>query len=80
MDYFFRLLRKGEFKVKYDVDYDSKWTNEEICHHIVTLNCSDVRLNVLPTLPQVKMLFCSNNELTTLPDLPNVWLLDCEKK
>ena len=27
MNRFFRLLREGKFKVKYDIEFDNKWIN-----------------------------------------------------
>jgi Leucine-rich repeat (LRR) protein len=47
--------------------------------NLKTLDCSNNKLNLLPTLPQnLKTLYCSNNKLTLLPTLPqNLKTLNC---
>lgn len=49
--------------------------------HLVSLNCSDNHLSLLPSLPQdLTALNCSNNQLILLPALPNSLVrLDCSE-
>lgn len=77
VDYFFHLLRKGEFFIEYDTEYNDKWTNEELSNHITILTCSGNQLTILPELPYVIILYCYGNQLISLPKLPNVRVLDC---
>ena len=72
------LLRTRQCKVKYDEEYNDKWTDKELLFHIIGLDCSDQRLTSLPELPQCQKLWCKNNQLTSLPELPQCQYLSCQ--
>lgn len=54
------LLRFEKCLAKYDIEYDSNWSDEELLNHIVELYCVDNNLESLPNLPNCLILHIIN--------------------
>lgn len=48
MDRFFTSLKENRFIVNYDEPFNQKWNDNEICLHIIELNCGSYLLTSLP--------------------------------
>ena len=86
MNRFFSLLREKKFIVKYDKCINETSINfeethsvnfEEICNHIIRLDCHNNQLTEIPELLNLQWLDCHNNQLRELPELPNLKELYC---
>src|ERR1700733_9528220 len=71
------LIRNNNCEIKYDVEYQKEWSDDELLSHIIFLNCYNNQLTTLPDLINCKKLQCGSNQLTILPDLINCQELQC---
>src|SRR3984885_10466973 len=71
------LIRNNNCEIKYNVEYQKEWSDDELLSHIIFLNCHRKQLTTLPDLINCQELYCYNNQLTTLPDLINCRELYC---
>src|SRR3984885_9772651 len=71
------LIRNNDCEIKYDVEYQKEWSDDELLSHIIFLDCHSKQLTTLSDLINCQILYCSNNQLTTLPDLINCQKLWC---
>src|SRR3984885_8986241 len=71
------LIRNNNCEIKYDVEYQKEWSDDELLSHIIFLDCFCNQLTTLPDLINCQTLYCDNNQLTILPDLINCQELYC---
>src|SRR3984885_2761869 len=71
------LIRNHNCEIKYNVEYQKEWSDDELLSHIIFLNCPSKQLTTLPDLINCQILWCNNNQLITLPDLINCQELQC---
>src|ERR1700733_1822473 len=71
------LIRNNNCEIKYNVEYQKEWSDDELLSHIIFLNCPSKQLTTLPDLINCQQLSCRYNQLTTLSDLINCQILFC---
>lgn len=71
------LIKNDNCVVKYDCDFNFKWTDDDILNHIIELNCFGNSLTDLPKLPKCIFLNCSRNKIIHLSELPKCEYLYC---
>src|ERR1700733_1027715 len=71
------LIRNNNCEIKYNVEYQKEWSDDELLSHIIFLDCHCKQLTTLPDLINCQILWCNNNQLITLPDLINCQKLHC---
>lgn len=74
---FIELVRENKLITIFDQDYDSNWSDIELCTRIIEVDCIDCNLTYIPNLPNCVALYCSYNQLKKLPELPKCEVLGC---
>lgn len=76
-DQFFHLLRNNKIGVSYCHPYNAEWTRGQICRYMLSVDCSNCGLTILPDLPNCTNVTCWGNKLSKLPDLPSCIHINC---